>query len=74
MKINKQRLKEIIKEEIQFLLEKTIRTGSGLKFELKRKNGYEHLRIYGHRGYVEVYGRKEIKDFVSVLRKNFRIV
>ena len=74
MNISKQRLKEIIKEEIQSLLEKTLKTKSGLKFELTRKGGYELLRIHGFRGYVEVYGRNEIKDFVSVLRKNFRIV
>jgi hypothetical protein len=51
-----------------------IKTSSGLKVELTTKGGYELLRIYGNRGYIEVYGRKEIQQFVNVLKKNFRIV
>ena len=74
MKITKSQLKEIIKEELKALNEKTIKTKSGLKVELTRKNKYELVRIYGHRGYVEIYGRKDIKNFVNVLKKNFRIV
>ena len=74
MKITKKRLKEIIREELKALSEKTIKTSSGVKMELTRKGGYEHVKIYGHRGYVEVYGRKEIKAFVSALAKGLRIV
>ena len=74
MKITKLQLKEIIREELQALEEKTIKTKSGLKVELTRKNKYELVRIYGHKGYVEVYGRNDIKNFVSVLRKGFKIV
>ena len=74
MKITREQLKEIIREELKTLNEKTIKTKGGLKVELTRKGGYELVRIYGHRGYVEVYGRKEIQQFVNVLKKNFRIV
>ena len=74
MKITKEQIKEIIREELQLLDEKMIKTSSGLKVELTRKGGYELVRIYGRKGYVEVYGRKEIQQFVNVLKKNFRIV
>ena len=74
MKITRSTLKEIIREELQSLNEKTIKTSSGLKVELTRRDGYELVRMYGHKGYVEVYGRKEIQNFVKVLAKNFRIV
>ena len=74
MKITKEQLKEIIKEELLSLNEKMVKTSSGLKVELTTKGGYELIRIYGRRGYVEVYGRKEIQTFVNVLKKNFRIV
>ena len=74
MNITRSQLKEIIREELQSLNEKTIKTKSGLKVELGRRDGYELVRIYGHRGYVEVYGRKEIHAFVSALKKGFRIV
>ena len=74
MKITISQLKEIIREELETLNEKTIKTKGGLKMELTRKGGYELVRMYGHRGYVEVYGRKEIQNFVRVLAKNFRIV
>ena len=74
MKLTRQRLKEIIREELQSLNEKTIKTKSGLKVELTRSGGYELVRIYGRRGYVEVYGRDEIRNFARVLTKNFRIV
>ena len=56
------------------LNEKTIKTKSGLKIELGRKNKYELLKLYGHRGYVEFYGRPEIKNFMKVLKGVFRIV
>ena len=74
MKITKEQLKEIIREELKTLNERIIKTKSGLKVELTTKGGYELVRIYGRRGYVEVYGRKEIQTFVNVLKKNFRIV
>ena len=74
MKITREQLKEIIREELNTLNEKTIKTKGGLKVELTRKSGYELVRIIGRRGYVEVYGRKEIQQFINVLKKNFRIV
>ena len=74
MKITRLQLKEIIREELKALNEKTVKIHNNLKVELTRKDGYELVRIIGRRGYVEVYGRKEIKNFVNVLTKNFRIV
>ena len=74
MKITKSQLKEIIREELIAINEKTIKTKGGIKIEFTRQGGYELVRIYGRRGYVEVYGRKEIQNFVRVLAKNFRIV
>ena len=74
MKITKEQIKEILREELKTLNEKMIKTSSGLKVELSRKGGYELVRIYGRKGYVEVYGRKNIQQFVNVLKKNFRIV
>ena len=74
MKITRSQLKEIIREELIALNEKTIKTKGGLKVELTTSGGFELVRIYGRRGYVEVYGRNEIKNFVNVLMKNFKIV
>jgi len=74
MNITREQLKEIIREELNLLSEKTIKTDGGLKVELTRKNTYELVRIYGRKGYVEVYGRKDIQIFVNALKKNFRIV
>ena len=74
MKITRKQLKEIIREELVTLNEKTIKTKSGLKVELTRKNKYELVRIYGHKGYVEAYGRPEIQAFVRALTKGFKIV
>ena len=74
MNITRKQLKEIIREELKTLNEKIVKTSSGLKVELTTKGGYELLRIYGRKGYVEVYGRDEIQQFVNVLKKNFRIV
>ena len=74
MNITRSQLKEIIREELISLNEKTIKIHSGLKVELGRRDGYELVRLYGRKGYVEVYGRKEIKNFVKVLTKNFKIV
>ena len=74
MNITKEQIKEIIREELLSLNEKMVKTKGGLKVELTTKGGYELLRIYGRKGYVEVYGRDEIQQFVNVLKKNFRIV
>ena len=74
MKITREQLKEIIREEFLSLNERIVKTKSGLKVELTTKNGYELVRIHGRRGYVDFYGRKEIQLFVNVLKKNFRIV
>ena len=74
MKITRSQLKEIIREELVTLNEKTIKTSGGIKMELTRKGGYELVRIYGRRGYVEAYGRQEIKAFVNALTKGFKIV
>ena len=74
MKITRSQLKEIIREELISLNEKTIKTKGGIKMELTRKDGYELVGIYSHKGYVEAYGRKEIKAFVSALTKGFKIV
>ena len=74
MNITRLQLKEIIREELISLNEKTIKTKGGIKMELTRKGGYELVRIYGHKGYIDVYGRKEIKTFVSALAKGFKIV
>ena len=74
MKITREQLKEIIREELKALNEKIIKTKSGLKVELTRKNSYELVRIYGHKGYVDFYGRSEIKKFMRVLKQVFRIV
>jgi len=63
-----------IYESIEELNEKTIKTKSGIKVELTRKNKYELLRIYGHKGYIDFYGRDKIKQFMKVLKKVFRIV
>ena len=70
MKITRSQLKEIIGEELKTLNEKIIKTKDGLKIELTRKNTYELVKIYGYKGYVEVYGRKGIKNFVNVLKRD----
>ena len=74
VKITLSQLKEIVREELKVLSEKTVKIHSGLRVELTRSGGYELVRIYGRRGYVEVYGRKDIKNFVNVLKKGFKIV
>ena len=74
MKITRLQLKEIIREELIAINEKTIKTKGGIKIEFTRSGGYELVRLYGRKGYIDVYGRKEIKTFVNALAKNFRIV
>ena len=73
MKITREQLKEIIREELQTLNEKTAKTEDGIKVDMSVKNGYPLLRLYGRRGYVELYGRPDITQFCQVLRKNFKI-
>ena len=73
MKITRSQLKEIIREELISLNEKTVKT-SGIKIEMSVKGAHPLLRLYGHKGYVEVYGRPDITNFCKVLAKNFRIV
>ena len=74
MKITRSQLKEIIREELTTLDEKTIKTDDGIKVEMSVKGGYPLLRLYGRKGFVEAYGRPEIKNFCRVIRKNFKIV
>ena len=74
MKITRSQLKEIIREELISLNEKTIKTSGGIKIEFTRSGGYELVRLYGRKVYIDVYGRKEIKTFVSALAKGFKIV
>ena len=64
MKISKKRLREIIREELISLNEKTVKTG-GIKIEMSVKGAHPLLRLYGHKGYVEVYGRPDIQIFVK---------
>ena len=75
MKITKEKLKEIIREELKTLNEKTVKTEDGIRVEMSVKDGYPLLRLYGYkgRGYVELYGRPDINNFCKVLRKNFKI-
>ena len=73
MKITREQLKEIIKEELKTLNEKTVSTKDGIKVDMSVKNGYPLLRLYGRRGYVELYGRPDITQFCNILRKNFKI-
>jgi hypothetical protein len=73
MKITREQIKEIIREELKTLSEKTVKTGN-IKIEMTNKGGYPLLRLYGPRGYVEVYGRPDITNFCKILKKNFRIV
>ena len=74
MKITRSQLKEIIREELKVLSEKTVKIHSSLKVELSTKGGYELVRLYGSKGYIDVYGRKEIQTFVKALAKGFKIV
>jgi len=74
MKITKEQLKEIIREELKTLNEKTVKIEDGVKVDMSVKGGHPLLRLHGSRGYVEVYGRGEIENFCRILRKNFRIV
>ena len=65
MKITREQLKEILREELQILDERTIKTKGGLKVELGGRNGYELLRIYGRTGYVEFYENSGYKEYIE---------
>ena len=72
MKITRSQLKEIIREELGLLKEVTIKTKSGHKVELDSVGS--KVKIYTHRGPIEIKGHKQLSQFVNILRKNFRIV
>ena len=74
MKLTKQRLKEIIREELSLIRESTIKTKDGLEVELTRKGKYELLRLWMHKrkGYVEFHGRPDITNFLKILVKNLK--
>ena len=72
MKILRSTLKEIIREELGLIREKTIKTKSGHKIELSAVGS--KLKIHTNRGVIEIKGHKQLSQFVNILRKNFRIV
>ena len=71
MRITREQLKEIIREEIGLLKEVTIKTKSGHKVELDSVGS--KLKIHTHRGPIEIKGHKQLSQFVNVLKKNMRI-
>ena len=72
MKISRSTLKEIIREELGLIRETTIKTKSGHKIELSAAGS--KLKIHTNRGVIEINGHKDLKQFVNILVKNFRIV
>jgi hypothetical protein len=71
MKITREQLKEIIREEL--LKEVKIRTKSGHTIELSAVGS--KLKISGlGQGYIEVNGHHDLKQFVNILSKNMGIV
>ena len=73
MKLTKSQLKEIIREEIGLIREKTIKTKSGHKIELSAAGST--LKISGvGRGHIEIKGHKDLSQFINILRKNMGIV
>ena len=72
MRIMREQLKEIIREELGLLKEVTIKTKSGHKVELDSVGS--KVKIHTHRGPIEIKGHKELSQFVNILKKNFRIV
>ena len=72
MKISRSTLKEIIREELGLIRETTIKTKSGHKIELSAAGS--KLKIHTNRGAIEINGHKDLKQFVNILTKNFRIV
>ena len=72
MKITREQLKEIIREELGLLKEVTIKTKSGHKVELDSIGS--KLKIHTHRGPIEIKGHKQLSQFVNILSKNMGIV
>ena len=72
MRIMREQLKEIIREELGLLKEVTIKTKSGHKVELDTVGS--QLKIHTNRGVIEIKGHKQLSQFVNILKKNFRIV
>ena len=72
MRITREQLKEIIREELGLIKETTIKTKSGHKIELSSAGS--ELKIHTNRGVIEIKGHKQLSQFVNILRKNFRIV
>ena len=72
MRITREQLKEIIREELGLIKEVTIKTKSGHEVEFDGVGS--KLKIYTHRGPVEINGHKQLSQFVNILIKNFRIV
>ena len=72
MRITREHLKEIIREELGLIKEVTIKTKSGHKVELSAAGS--KLKIHTGRGVIEIKGHKQLSQFVNILRKNFRIV
>jgi len=72
MKITREQLKEIIREELYSLKEATIKTKSGHKVELSAIGS--KLKIHTNKGPIEIKGHKELKQFIDILQRNFRIV
>ena len=72
MRITRSQLKEIIREELGLIRETTIKTKSGHKVELDSVGS--KLKIYTHRGPIEIKGHKELSQFVNILKKNMGIV
>jgi len=72
VKITREQLKEIIREELGLLKEVTIKTKSGHKVELDSIGS--KLKIHTHRGPIEIKGHKQLSQFVNILSKNMGIV
>ena len=72
MKITREQIKEIIREELHSLKEATIKTKSGHKVELSAIGS--KLKIHTNKGPIEIKGHNELKKFIDILQRNFRIV
>ena len=72
MRITREQLKEIIREELGLIKEVTIKTKSGHKVELDGVGS--KLKIHTHRGPIEIKGHKQLSQFVNILKKNMGIV
>ena len=71
MKITRTQLKEIIREEL--LKERVLKTKSGHTVQLSAVGS--KVKIFGFdKGFIEISGHKNVKNFVSALTKYMRIV